>query len=436
MNRYKKYFRSILLPVAIVSIFSQAVPVQAQVIELSLEDSIKLAYKNNPAMKIVEASKEKSAWAVKQAQAGGGMTVNYTHTDLYSTAPPSFVASLSPVDPYTYFTNKVAVNMPIYTAGKVENSIDQAKLGLQVADLNIKATKQQLKLTTTTAYFKVLQSCNLLAIAKQGVDDFTAHLGTVQDMYQQGVIAYPDVLQTKVRLANAENNLVKAQNNYDLTLYNLNDLIGLPLDSEIVLGEKLTYEKSPLSIEEGIQYALVHRPEMAGAKVTIDMAKDQIKMAQSDKKPVVNLTATTAWDDTDFAGINNNNWTMMLSAQFNLFDSGRTDSLIKQAQSGAKVVEGQAHQTKDAIALEVSRNYLSMKEAEKRIDTNHAVVEEAEVNFDIAKERYHSGIGTNLDIIDAELALAQAKTNYIQGLYDYNTSKAELDKSMGIDTDQ
>ena len=74
-----------------------------------------------------------------------------------------------------------------------------------------------------------------------------------------------------------------------------------------------------------------------------------------------------------------------------------------------------------------------MKEAEKRIDTSSVAVTKAEEDFKIAQVRYNAGVGTNLDVIDAELALAQAKTNYIQALYDYNTGKAKVEKAMGLD---
>ena len=73
-----------------------------------------------------------------------------------------------------------------------------------------------------------------------------------------------------------------------------------------------------------------------------------------------------------------------------------------------------------------------MQEAEKRIDTTKVAVVQAEEDYKIAQVRYSAGVGTNLDVMDSQVALTQAKTNYIQALYDYNTSKAKLEKAMGI----
>jgi len=432
MKFYPQLFGKMVVPIMSFLMLSQ--PAIAAPIELSLEDSIARALENNHAIHIAETSKEKSTWAMQEAKASKKLTVGYTHTETRSDAPPSWVdASQSPtVSAYNYFSNRLSVSVPLYTGGKLESLIDQAKLGVDASNLNLAATQQQIKLSTTTAYFGVLQTRNLVDIAKQTVDDFSAHLQNVEVMYNTGTVALPDVLQTKVRLANAQNNLIKSQNAYDLTIYHLNNMMGLPLRSELQLKENMSYQKYAPSLDDSIAYALEHRPEMTQGQVAIKIAQDQIKVANSDKAPTVVLSGNNAWNDMEFAGTKNSNWTMNLTATFNVFDSGRTDAQIKQARSGATIAETQARQNADTISLEVSDGYLSMREAEKRMDTSYVAVEESEQNFDIAKERYSAGIGTNLDVMDAELSLAQAKTNYVQALYDYNTSKAQLEKGMGI----
>jgi len=432
----KSYSRcvAIISLASIITLSTLSQSAMAASIELSLEDSIGLAFKNNQTIQIAEESKEKANWAVKAAETGKGVTVSFNHTATRSNAPPSWInaAAIPTVAAYDYFSNRLSANLPLYTGGKLESSIKQAKLGLQGTDLTITASKQQIKLSTTAAYFKVLQTRNLVEIAKQTTDDFSAHLANVQLMYDTGNIALPDVLQTKVRLANAQDSLVKVQNSYDLAVYDLNNIMGLPLRSEITLKENLTYHKYTTSLDESISYALAHRPEVDQSQININSAKEQIKIEKSNKYPTVLLIADNAWNDTKFAGNKNSNWTVSLSAQFDVFDSGRTDAGIKQAQSGVTIAEKQARQNNDNIALEVSAAYLSLREAEKRIGTSNVAVEEATLNFSIAKERYGAGLGTNLDVVDAEVALAQTKTNYMQALYDYNTSKAQLDKAMGV----
>ena len=101
-----------------------------------------------------------------------------------------------------------------------------------------------------------------------------------------------------------------------------------------------------------------------------------------------------------------------------------------RAEAAVMKTMEQEQQKKDAIQLEVRQAYLNMREAEKRIQTNQVSVEKAEEDFKIAQVRYSAGVGTNLDVIDAQVALTSARTNYIVSLYDYNTSKASLDLSL------
>lgn len=399
--------------------------------ELSLTDSIGLAFKNNPVLQIAHARQEQSAWSVREAKSAKGVAVTYTHLDRRSTEPLSWMPSLAAISPGNYFSNKLTASLPLYTGGKIENIIKQADIGLTISQMEITAAKQRLKLETSMGYYGVLQSQTLLEVAKQTVDDFTAHLKRVQKMYDTGTVPWHDVLQTKVRLANAENNLVKAQNSYDLAVYSLNKTIGLPLRSELKLVEPLAYAPYTITLEEVISFGLSKRTEILQTNANVSIQEAQEQVARSEQRPSVALVGSMTWQDTDFAGTNNRNWTAMMITEFNVFNSGNTQAKIKQAQAGITAAKEQVRQVQDNISLEISDAFLSLKEAEKRIATNKVAVEEASVNYTIAQKRYSAGVGTNLDVMDAELAMNQAKTNYVNSLHDYNASKARLDKAIG-----
>ncbi|WP_346356036.1 TolC family protein [Azotosporobacter soli] len=430
-----KSYRSVMagLAITIITVLALNQPAHAETLELSLEDSIALTLKNNPSMKIAGAQKEKAAWTVKQAQAAKGISLDYAYTQLRTDAPPSWVNQtvMWEVPYYNYFSNQISATLPIYTGGKLENTIAQAKKGSQAAVLNEDAMKQQLKLTATRAYFNLLQARNLRDIAKQSVDDFAAHLKNVQNQFDAGTVAKVDVLQTKVQWANAQDGLIKAQNSYEVAALTLNTVMGMPLYSEVKTKENLAYRPYLLTLEECVETALSKRPEMEQAAVMIGAAKDQIKIYQSDKLPTVALTASAKWQDMKSPGWNYQTKNITLLAKYNIFDSGRTEAQIKGGEAALTVAEEQAQQVRDAISLEASSSYLTLKEAEKRIETSKTAVEHAEVDFVLSQERYEAGVGTNLDVIDAELALAKARTNYTQALYDYNTGKAMVERAMG-----
>lgn len=419
-----------LLPIVILCLCRSGL---ANPTELTLADTIGLAYKNNPVLQIAQARQGQSVWSLKEAKAAQGIVLKYTHLDRRSTEPLSWMPQLEAISPGNYFNNTLKASLPLYTGRKIENIITQADLGLLISQLEVTATKQRLKLETSMGYYGVLQSQTLLEVSKQTVDDFAAHLKRVQKMYDTGVVPWHDVLQTKVRLANAENNLVQAQNRYELAVYSLNKTIGLPLRSELKLIEPLVYSPYGLTIEEVISRGLAKRTEIKQNEANVRIQQAQERVARSEHYPTVALVGTMTWQDTDFAGTSNRNWTAMMITEINVFNSGSTQAKIKQAQLGIAAAQGQVRQVADNITLEISDAFLSLKEAEKRITTNKAAVEEAALNYIIAQKRYSAGVGTNLDVMDAELAMNQAKTNYVNSLHDYNASKARLDKAIGAD---
>ena len=116
----------------------------------------------------------------------------------------------------------------------------------------------------------------------------------------------------------------------------------------------------------------------------------------------------------------------------NILDSGVTLSKVHAAEEKLLQAEETYRDTVNSVELEVRSNYLGLREAEKRISTTQVAVAKAEEDFHIAQVRYMAGVGTNLDVIDAQVALTEAKTNFVNALYDYNTSKIALETSMGV----
>ncbi|MEN6412094.1 MAG: TolC family protein [Veillonellales bacterium] len=400
----------------------------ADPVELSLDDSVALALKNNPSISVSDADKEKAAWAVDTAKAGRKPVLNWTNTDAHLKSNPAAGSSVIKDN----YDNSVTLSLPLYTGNKLEGTIDQAKLSLKYYDLALSATKQQVKLDATTGYFDILQARNMVRVDQESVDALAEHLRNVQAQYDVGTVAKSDLLRSEVELANAQQTLIKANNTYDLAVSGFNKVVGLPLDTVVTLNDELQYQKYDLTLTECIQYALVHRPEVAEADTNIDIAKKGITIANAGRLPTVTASAASDWNDEDFPGAENNNWQVALKASWNVFDSNLTKSQIRQAEAAQNKAVAQARDTRDSVQLDVRDAYLSMQEAEKRIATSKVTVAKAQEDYKIAQVRYSAGVGTNVDVMDAQVALTTAKTNYIQALYDYNTSKAKLDKAMGV----
>lgn len=402
------------------------VSVFAAPMELSLEDSIAKALQNNPAIKIADSSRQSAELAINVAKGGKLPSLELNHTD----GRAKTIVNGEHIG--NTFSNTATLGLNLYTGGQVEGAIEKAKLGLQVADLDVEKSKQQIKLDATNGYFTILQAQNTVKVDQEAVDQMTAHLQNVQAQFNVGTVAKSDVLRSQVELANNQQVLTKAQNAYEIAISNLNNIMGLPLDTQIQIKDELAHQPYALSLDDSIKYALSHRPEAIQADYNINIAQQSVKVAKAGKLPTVSASAAKKWADTDFPGTDDNGWSIGLSATWTPFDSGVTNAKIKQSNSDVEKSLQTAKQTKDSVQLEVRQAYLNMVEAEKRISTSQVTVEQAEEDFKIAQVRYSAGVGTNIDVIDAQVALTQAKNNYIQAMYDFNTSKANLTKAMGV----
>jgi outer membrane protein TolC len=401
----------------------------ANAVDLTLEESIDLALTNNQSIKISGAAQEGAKWDLATAKGKKNFSIDLTHKDgrgeSFSSSKNKFVTSNA-------FSNAVTATLPIYTGGALESTINKAKINTEVSDLTFENTKQQVKLDVTTGYFNILQCADVVKVSEESVNSLKGHLQNVQAQYAVGTVAKSDVLRSEVEVADAEQTLIKAKNSYDLAVSTFNNVVGLSLDTTVNIKDELKYEKYEISLADSIDYALANRPDGIAAQKSIDMAKEGVNIQKAGQKPQVDLALSKNWADDKFAGTDNNGWAVGLTTTWNVFDSNVTHSEVKSSEAALLKTVETAKQTKDSIQLDVRKAYLNMTEAEKRIQTSKVAVDKAQEDFKIAQVRYSAGVGTNIDVIDAQVSLTTAQNNYIAALYDYNTGKATLDKAMGV----
>lgn len=389
-------------------------------LELTLEESVALALKNNPRVKIAAENREKAIGNVTAKRALKLPQVGLSHTSADTKAAPE------------KYSNKVSLGWTLYGGGNAEGQINQAELGLDKSALEFDKTRQQVKLDATQAYFTILQTRDAVKYNQEAVGRLQEHLKNVNLQFEVGTVAKTDVLGTEVRLADAEQKLIQAQNAYDLAISRFNNIVGLSLDTEIKLKEELGYVKYAKALEEAISYSLENQPAVKQADIDTKVARQGLRVAKSDKKPSIALGADQGWSDVDFPGTKDDSWTVSLTAKMNIFDSGATHGKVKQANADISSADISLDKMKNDTQLEVRNEYFTMKEAEKRIETSRVAVAKAEEDYKIEQVRYTAGVGTNLDVLDKQNALTDAKNNYLKALYDYNTSRAKLEKAMGV----
>jgi outer membrane protein len=325
----------------------------------------------------------------------------------------------------------LSASMPIFNQG-ASATINQYKALEKATEKDYYNTQQQLALDVTTAYYNVLKLKNTVRTTQESVDQMQSHVNDAQAFYEAGIVAKSDVLRAEVELAKVKQNSIIAQNSYKVALVTLNNTLGIDQNTELVLKSELTYNKVDLPLDEYLAKALTQRPDIKKGQEQINAAKYSVKAAKGGKLPNITLSGSREWD----SGTPNNysekdDWSVNVKASLNVFDNNLTNSYIRKAKAGLNLSEANMDLTQDKVVLEVRKAYLNMGEAEERIQVAAKTVEKSEEDVKIAKVRYAAGVGTNTEVLDAQVAQTDAKNNYTNALFDYNISKATLKKAIG-----
>ena len=429
-NRIKKNIRRKLAAVLVAGMmtFSTGVVDAAEVLNVTLDETIQRALENNRIIKESVADREQAFWSLSEARRQTNPTVSWQLTgqkmggDYYRN--------------YSYhrsFANTGSINMPIYQGGRLAAGRKSARYALSSADLALENTMQTVKLQSTIYYFNVLQYRNLINVYEEEVVTLQEHLRNVNAQFRVGTVAKVDVLESQVELANAMQNLVNIQNNYDVAVAELNNYIGLPADTIIRPQDTLSYIRYDATLGDCTSYALENRADAAMADYAVKRAESAKKSAKAGWYPSVSASVSKGLTNENL--INHkltDQWTAGISASWNIFDGGITRAQVNQADAALTRAKEEAAQTREQIQLEVQSAFLQLHAAEKNIGTTQAAVVLGEENYKIAQVRYAAGVGTNLDVMDASRKLTEARSNYFTALYNYNTAKASLDRYMGV----
>ena len=439
MTRHKFSKRFLVLGAALTMLMSQSA-IAGEVVELNLEDAMQRAFNTNPAITIAGYERDSARASYNAARNSRWITIEGKHVTNRSGKDDN-IKKTDATGAWTgeYYkaignqhSNTVSASMPIYTGGKLSGTIKQAKAGYLISEQGLQKAYNDMRTTVTNRYFDMLQADNMQKLGRESVERLADHLKNVEAQYEVGVVAKVDVLRSQVELANAKQSLIKAENAYQIAEANLNKIVGLPMDTQLKLDNILVYTPYDNDMQYCLDYAAKHRPELEQAKQQVEAAKGALRVAISGHMPQVAATASQNWNDSNWPGDENGNWYVGVSVGLNIFDSGVTTSKIHGAEADLAKAHESYRDTVDLVNLDVRSNYLNLREAEKRIDTTKLAVSQAEEDYRIAQLRYMNGVGTNTDVLDAQVALTDAKTNYLQAMYDYNTCKTNLETAIGV----
>ena len=404
----------------------------ANKVQLNLSDAVQMAMENSRDIKQALANVDAAKWNLSNYRRQTGVSLSLsTEVDRAN----DFYARASHGGDNTYFTNGAQASIPLYNFS-LRSGIESAGYALNQADVTLETTKQAVRYEATADYYNILNYKNNIAVQEDTVRAYQEHLDNVNAQYRVGTVAKSDVLSSQVNLANAQQNLTTAQNNYDIAVATLNKLLGLPADTDLVINEELKHPLYDLQLEDCTNYALQNRADGAAAYYQVKQAEAGINSAKAGWYPKVTASAVKSIEGgSAFKTDHSNVWYIGANASWNVFDNGATSASVHSAEASLVKAQEALHAQDETIQLDVRTAFLNLQAAEKNINTTETSVKQAEEDLKIANVRYAAGVGTNLDVMDATEKMTEARTNYNKALYNYNVYKASLDKAMGIPVD-
>ncbi len=413
--------------------------------ELSLQDAVQIGLEKS---KGLHASLMKVQYADSKSSEATGLRLpslkfNGTYARL-SDIPPAQVTVPFLPEPVTLSSSvvnnynlRLTLQQPIFTGLKLERNSDIADYTAQATQKDYEKDKSDLIYNIKSAYWNLMQALELQKVVDENVEQMKAHLKDVQSWMGQGMITNNEVLKVQVQLSDARLRQIDMRNNVQLAKIALNSLIGLPLDSDFKLTTSIKHEPRTFGdLQSLVRQAYERRPELQSMEYKIKAGDAAVSLAQSNWFPQIYLVGNylSARPNQRIFPTKDefkDTWDVGLSVSFDLWNWGQTVHQTDQARAQLSQAQDGLAQLKDGVTLEVTRQFLNLTRSKERIGVAEQGVKQAEENYRITSGKFKQGLALNTDLLDAEVALLQAKTNYTQALVDFEIAEAALERSIG-----
>ncbi|MDI6765019.1 MAG: TolC family protein [Thermodesulfobacteriota bacterium] len=405
---------------------------------LTLEESIRIALDRNlklhSSMEGVAGSEFRRKAAMTDFFAKWTGQYGYTRYSF-----PSFIGNFgggltSGTSSPTVYNLNSTISQPLFAGGSILSNYRIEKHGVDISKTDMETVKRDIVLQVREGYFNILRGEKFLDVARQTVKQFSAQLDVTKAFFEVGIVPKNDVLQAEVRLANAKQGLVRAENDVVLAKSFFNSLLRNEIDAPVQVIDILGYSPFSLHFEDSLKEALGKRPEIRTANLKIEQSKEGVKIAKSGFFPTVNLSGNYSRLSEEpllVGDLRSERWTVQALATFTLGDWGKTAYKVGESKVKVTQAEDSKVQLIEGITLEVKNDYQIMLVAEKNISVSEKAIEQAEENLRMNEERYKHQVATATDVLDAVTLLAQARVNYYGALSDFNIAKARLERAMG-----
>src|SRR5574343_299677 len=390
---------------------------------LTAVDAVDLALCNNPQTREVWASARAQAALVGVARAGYLPNLD---------ASAGVTRFQNRDNPYTRSSAALTLSWLLADFGQRSANVENASQLLNAAAATQDATVQSLFLAALQGYYSAQATQAAVVSALEAERSARESYQAADARYGVGVATPADRLQAQTALSQATLNRIRAEGDARNALGSLANALGFGAQQGIALAElpaapvETVFQKE---VDALIGEAQARRPDLRAAEAQLKAAEAGVDLARAQGRPTLSLAAGPSWQES--AGVITQGNSIGLSLNVPLFTGFDTTYRVRSAAAQAEVRAAQRDRLKNQVALDVWRAYQSLTTATQSLKTTADLVASAEQSAKVAFGRYKAGVGTVLDLLSAQSALASARLQRIQAQLDWNVYRATLAQAMG-----
>jgi outer membrane protein TolC len=414
---------------------------------LTLEDAIKIALENSNQVKLAQLEILKSD--EKLVEARSALIPRISASGSYSRYLKKPVLFLPPDSPFGRMTGGVieigfdnsylgaiSLQMPLFS-WNLYAGIRSALKGKSLAEQAYKSVTLKTIADVKKAFYGALLARENYKITKMRVDLAEDNLKNVEKMYRQGIASEYDYISAQVQYQNLLPLLIQAENNLELAKNALKLVLGIDVKEDIEIeGEMKVDSLIGVDYASSLKDLYEKNPDLKQAELQVELSREIVSLEVSGHLPSLFLTGNLQYQAqaNDF-NFNQYRWIRTtfigLQIQIPIFNGFGTQARVDQAQASFQQAIERLNFTKQALENELKNTIYRIEQSGRRIESQKRAVELAELGYKIARKRFESGVGTQLEVSNAEVNLAQARLNYLQAIYDYLIAMSDLEKLTG-----
>jgi outer membrane protein len=351
--------------------------------------------------------------------------------------PPADVGlTLSPTILNNY-TLKAILQQPLFTGGKISGQIDAAGFIAKASEQDFQKDKADVIYDIKAAYWNLYRAIEFKKFVDENVTQMRTHSTDAESLLKQGLLTTNDVMKVQVELSDALVRQIDADNNVTVAMYILNNTLGLPLQTDLALESTIKIsDRQWEGVDLLVRQAIEKRPEIKGMDARVQAGEAGLTSARGGWWPQIFMIGDYSYlrPNQRYFPVTDNfkeTWDLSVSVSFDIWNWWQTGYQITQAQAQLAQAKEGLSMARDGVMLEVTQSYLGIQKAKERKTVSEQGVRQAEENYRIMSGKYKQGLVANSELLDAEVAMLQAKLTLTQSLVDYELDIAQLSRAIG-----